>query len=869
MGVVYRAEDIRLGRAVALKFLLPSYGLDATAEARFLREARLIAALDHRNLCSIHEVGMSDDGRPFLAMALYPGETLKARLARDGPMAVSEALVIARQVAEGLECAHRAGIVHRDLKPGNVMLLPDGTVKILDFGLAKAHDQSLSEPGARFGTVSYMSPEQIRGELVDGRADLWAVGVVLYEMLTQHKPFRGEDIAIAHAILHDAPVPLSTHRRDVSAALEDLVLRLLEKDPARRYATASELLGELAGVDIAGEEAIGSPRRRRRRGGVPQQQSARAQRLIPIALGAAVATFAAIAAALVLARKPAPPATPDRVQLTLTGNAAIPSLSPDGARLAFVEKQCDETGNCTQQLVIQDIDGGSRLVLTRNASWIWGTMWTDDGRFVVFTASYGPSRHGLFAISTLGGEPRHLGCCFFAMLGDTAFVSPLPGGDSLAWVRLITVHDGQTLDSVPVRDPGELFMAIPTYSDRVLVVAWKTRQSAPEFRLTDFRGEVIDRVTPAFGSLGRLLRWRWVPSRKKLVVASQRVLAGPEYDVLSLDITPSAIGRTVDTVFSRIEFRHGLFEVSRDGERLVYYAGPVESSLSTIDVDRTRTKLLAATPILSSTTLLRGRMSSAGDKILLARDIPRGDGHASRFSIIPRNGGAETQIADADAVENLLDFEWSPHGAGFMYLHGIGGGKIRLMESDTTGRRTREIARLEESAAFVFHPLPDGSVSIIPPKRRSISVIRRPGGKRAVTWGVPEWMSEISFISRSPDAKSLAVGGSTQSQTGVVATVDLETGRFTRLATQPATEGQAITWLEDGAIMFVLRLPEGAYVVNRVSPGRPAERLGTLPNIPMLAAFSVSKDGRHIAAISYNDKNDVYMIRNFGKMLRR
>lgn len=266
MGVVYRAEDTRLGRTVALKFLLPTYTFDAGAKTRFLREAHSAAALDHPNLCTIHEVGATDEERPFLAMALYPGETLKARLTRDGPMPVGEILEIVRQVTEGLEHAHAAGIVHRDLKPGNVMLLPDGTVKILDFGLAKARDQSLSESGARFGTVSYMAPEQIRGEAVNGRADLWAVGVLLYEMLTERKPFGAEhDIAIAHAILHDDPVPPSTHRGEVSAALEDLVLRLLQKDPARRYPTAAELLGDLARVGTGAAGARHSLRRRVRR----------------------------------------------------------------------------------------------------------------------------------------------------------------------------------------------------------------------------------------------------------------------------------------------------------------------------------------------------------------------------------------------------------------------------------------------------------------------------------------------------------------------------------------------------------------------------------------------------------------------------
>jgi hypothetical protein len=218
-------------------------------------------------------------------------------------------------------------------------------------------------------------------------------------------------------------------------------------------------------------------------------------------------------------------------------------------------------------------------------------------------------------------------------------------------------------------------------------------------------------------------------------------------------------------------------------------------------------------------------------------------------------------------VENLLDFEWSPNGANVMYLHGIGGNKTRLMETDTTGRPPREIAPLELSAATQFHPLPDGAVCLIPPERRSISIILRPG-KRDTTWRVPDWISLIGSVSHSPDAKSLAVEGMNRSgDSVVVATVDIETGRFDSIGVFVGSDPPKIAWLEDGSIMSIFREPQGAWVFYRIRRGRPAKKLKTLPH--SRADFSVSNDGRHVAMFRYIDKNDVYMIRNFGKMLRR
>jgi len=249
MGVVYRAQDTRLNRTVALKVPLSEYRSDTSAEQRFLHEARSAAALDHPNLCGIYEVGESVEGHPFLAMPLLPGETLKQRLAREGSLPIGEAVEIARQVAAGLAAAHQSGIVHRDIKPGNVMLLADGAVKVLDFGLAKVRDLTLTGSRAQLGTVAYMAPEQIRREPIDGRTDLWSLGVVLYEMLTGQRPCGGEHhAAVAHAIVYEEPVRPAVLRDGIPPSLEGLLRTLLRKERVNRPRSAQQVAADLAAI---------------------------------------------------------------------------------------------------------------------------------------------------------------------------------------------------------------------------------------------------------------------------------------------------------------------------------------------------------------------------------------------------------------------------------------------------------------------------------------------------------------------------------------------------------------------------------------------------------------------------------------------
>ncbi len=246
MGVVYKAEDLRLKRTVALKFLSPAADGNWNAHQRFVHEAQAASELDHPNICTVHEFDETEAGQTFIAMAYYGGETLKARI-KDGPMGIDEALDVAIQLTRGLGKAHQRDIVHRDIKPANVLMTEDGIVKIVDFGLALLTGTSrVTRSGTTLGTVAYMSPEQAQGLQVDRRTDLWSLGVVLYEMLTGSLPFRGEhEASLLYSIVHGQPQSLKSLRSDVPPELERIVQRALEKDPESRYSSADEMRKDL------------------------------------------------------------------------------------------------------------------------------------------------------------------------------------------------------------------------------------------------------------------------------------------------------------------------------------------------------------------------------------------------------------------------------------------------------------------------------------------------------------------------------------------------------------------------------------------------------------------------------------------------
>ncbi|CAN5169450.1 hypothetical protein BH18GEM1_BH18GEM1_08480 [soil metagenome] len=274
MGIVYQAHDPRLDRSVALKLLPPYLSADPVAVRRLKAEARAASALDHPNIETVYEIGETVDGRFFIAMAYYEGETLRLRVAR-GPMSVESVIDLGVQLAEGLSAAHHSGIVHRDIKPENLLVTQDSVLKIVDFGVAKVVKDGLASVGLPRGTAAYMSPEQTRGEAVDHRTDLWSVGVVLYEMLTGSRPFGGEGEALIHTIRNDRPPPLSTIRGNLPMWLVALVERCLEKDPGRRFESADALAMDLRKATISTPPAGLATRRGRTVGSRARQRLAR------------------------------------------------------------------------------------------------------------------------------------------------------------------------------------------------------------------------------------------------------------------------------------------------------------------------------------------------------------------------------------------------------------------------------------------------------------------------------------------------------------------------------------------------------------------------------------------------------------------
>jgi serine/threonine protein kinase/WD40 repeat protein len=517
MGQVYRARDTRLERLVAIK-VLSAEATSTHAFERFEREAKAIAALNHPGICAIYDVGTSP--MPFLVMELLEGETLHQHLAH-GPMDVSMLVDTGLALADALSAAHGKGILHRDLKPANIVLTRRGP-KILDFGLARATEPAsaagidvtanptlaavspLTDAGITVGTAAYMSPEQLRGEALDARTDLFSLGLVLYEMATGRRAFSGATSAMTTAaILHDDPAAPRQLRADLPPRLEQAILTLLEKDRDVRTQTASELRAELTRIrrELGGARASNTPRSNVEGGlhtsrssdmasaasasvttaaPAPPASSSDAQ-IIAGVLGrhrGAVIAAAAMLLLLIVAgtyvalwpraesvtgeTRTRPSIADLKVeQLTTSGTAGFPAISPDGNYVAYVE-----TGAKGESLRVRQVATNSNVEILPPEPGIrlFAPVVTPDGTFVNYLKRLGPQRFELWQVPFLGGPPRQVSTGIGAGVGFS------PDGRSMAYVRgdtadrtelVIAAADGSSAKVLATRRrPGSVFMAI-------------------------------------------------------------------------------------------------------------------------------------------------------------------------------------------------------------------------------------------------------------------------------------------------------------------------------------------------------------------------------------------------------------------------
>ena len=649
MGEVYRARDTRLGREVAVK-VLPQH-LAATPEirARFEREAHTISSLNHPNICTLHDVGHEGD-IDYIVMELVEGETLADRIAR-GPLPTFEVLRIGTQIADALDKAHRAGIVHRDLKPGNIMLAKSGT-KLLDFGLARAtgleaapagqtNSPTLGRPltaeGTIVGTFLYMAPEQLEGKEADARADIWALGCVLYEMITGMRPFQGKSQAsLISSIMSADPAPIAQVSPLNPPALGRLVKACLEKEPEERIQTAHDVKLQLQWIVEGGSQAgVAAPVATRRR---------RREQLAWIA----ATTMTVIAAGLAVTKlMPKPPAKPVIFELTPPHQARsvdLPRISPDGRRLAF--NAADSTGTVGIWVRQMNSLDAQRLPGTEGAT---RPFWSPDSRFLAFF-----SGGKLRKIDLSGGPP--------------ITICDAPRGADGTWgPRGVILFDGTTADSVQSvsasggvptgatvvdRKSLEVYTAWPQFLPDGRHFLYIAYGSGPEGRMLKV-GSIDSKETKSLGPAGSRTEYA---SGHLLYVRGGALLAQP-FDSGALKFTgdPFPVAENVETD----PVGSARFSASTDGT-LVFRAGGTGATdrLAWTNRRGERTGTVGAPGTYSTPAL-----SPDGTQLAVeVYDLSRQAGDIWLWDL-PRDLGSRFTFADQDVDDPV----WSPDGSRVLY----------------------------------------------------------------------------------------------------------------------------------------------------------------------------------------------------------
>ncbi len=856
MATVYLATDLRHHREVALKVLRPELSAVLGSE-RFLNEVRITARLDHPHIVTLIDSGETD-GLLWYVLPYIRGESLRQLLQRERQLSMDQALAIARQIAGALDYAHKQGVVHRDIKPENI-LLHEGEAMLADFGIALAVKEAggnrLTETGLSLGTPQYMSPEQATGDRVlDARSDVYSLAAVVYEMLAGEPPVTGPTVqAVIAKLMTERPTRLRVVRDSVPEGVDTAVAKALSKVPADRFASVAAFASALE---------------------VPATESRPARKRT--GLGAAwIVGVAVTALVLWLARRPDRPtvrpsdAVP-RTQVTFTGNADLPALSPDGKRVAYAERVCDTGQRCATSLVIQDLGGAGTLRPYEGFGGIYEIAWSPDGRYLIVDGTSPAGVYGDHLIPVLGGaDPRLLGGTgseFFAGSDSTLTEIERPDG-SLQLVAFAT-EGGVAGDTVRVARAGYRFQNARVSPDgrRIFALAHPAPDLSVFALLLTREGVATDSLVAARQTSpmdridGELDRLRdvldWSPDGSGIVF----LVADTLNPGLTLVVERGVDRRGRFTGESRVLLpatQIGAASISAGG--MAYTSGPVERVLTAITRPDARSTRLELRNLASSTGELDAMLSPAGDRVHVSRGQPGSAGTIQRQSLMDFASGSETQVAAMPGqLENL---SWSVDGTRLVVLT-TDQGKGTLVEVDPATGRTRVSGSIPAGPWADFDVTRGGRVSWVLQRALDTLMIQSGDGLiRAVTLG-----HDANALRMSPYADE-ALGWSWTpplDDTLNIFHVDLSTGR-SRTLVQRIWEGVAgMHWISRTTALLVMRETTYTSALYTLDVTTSAfTRLTTLPFRGQLFA-SFSNDGRRMVVRSEEPHQDVWVAPIFG-----
>src|SRR5262245_4973065 len=845
MATVYLAEDLKHHRKVAVKVLRPEIAATLGSD-RFFREIEVAAQLQHPHILPLLDSGETQ-GFYYYVMPFIAGESLRERLAKAGELPIHDAVKILSEVVDALAAAHAMGVVHRDIKPDNVML-SGRHASVTDFGVAKAVSEAtgrnqLTTAGVALGTPYYMAPEQAAADPnIDHRVDIYAVGAMGYELLTGKPPFTGGTAAeILRAHVTRAPEPVTSRRSACPPQLGAVIMRCLEKRPADRWQSAEELLNQL--------EPLATPS-----GGVTPTQTrpvaavqvAKPKRLIAVMILGTLVALVFGANILANRREARVPATlRDRIQLTTTGDAAFPAISPDGKQLAYAVSTCDPT--CLFSVHIKDIDGAGARMLLDSATAIYGMTWSVDRRNLLVAGTIG-GRFGVFLVSTVGAPPRRVSaananfCCGADSLLLTKSLEP----DTLFWIAVAGL-DGVRRDSLPVRaaaSQGVFVVGWPEGSPWILAVAW--RPPVAELLSIDRHGRVGGRTSVENPSGP----WRaskdavWALQEQPGSVGRRLLVRIP------FDSRTGQFSSRWDTLYAGTV---STFDVTGDGGRFVITEGTSQYTGWALDLkDALSGRYTQDQRLMQSTAQIALGISPDGNRVIVRRS-GSGPSDQDNLAVFPYPRGAEMSLPISG---KLLGLTWRDSVTLGLFERTSAGDRFTPVDV-RTGGRGEPFAVPDSGISDVYASLPDGGWAWVPAEGQSIKV-QEPGDSAPKVFPVPETLGGATGVANSPDGKNLAfLGWKPPSYDSIGLNVlSLRDGKITPWYAR-FSEGASFKWLADGSIYLASLETQQARTAFRISGPGKVERLGTFPR--WVVNGQISADMRRVAVVTLEIHGDVWM----------